>query len=389
MEDTHWLDDASAELLAFAVDELRRSRWSTVVTRRPQGTPFQLPGGSTELLLGPLDDGEAAELVESIDVDEALGPDVVREVVRRSAGNPLFLRGAGGCRPRRAVDGRPPATVEATIAARIDTLDPIARDLLRVASVLGPRFPAQLLGGVADLGPGLSGSVQELSDFLGVEQDTVRFHLDLVREVAYEGLPYRRRRSLHGRAADLIAAALADPTERAETLASHYATAQRWAESWTWSRVAAGRARRAAATNEAIGFLDNALVAGRAIDAAKAELADVAEQLGDVAELGGRYDRAMGAFLDARRAHRGEPLALARLARKEGRAARAPGPLRQARCAGTRGASISWTPSTRRGPERCCGPSSSSRSGWPACAKDASAPPSRRCSRRCARRPVG
>jgi tetratricopeptide (TPR) repeat protein len=180
-----------------------------------------------------------------------------------------------------------------------------------------------LLGQLLELDAfAVQAALRRLDDFLvpGGPQ-TVRFRHGLLRDAAYETLPYRRRRELHGRAAGLIErTAGARAEDQAELLALHYHAARRWPETWRWARVAADQSLRRAAPVEAAGFLSRALDAGRALPATpSSELAGVAERLGDAARLGGRPEAAAAAYGEARRRMRGDAVAEAKLCLKTGR----------------------------------------------------------------------
>ena len=103
-----------------------------------------------------------------------------------------------------------PETVEALVATRIDRLAPGDRALLRWASVLGTSFSGALIADVLDGDP-TAAADSEAWDRLGefVERDPhiaggFRFRHALIRDAAYEGLSFRRRRELHGRVADVL-----------------------------------------------------------------------------------------------------------------------------------------------------------------------------------------
>ncbi|MGH9251968.1 MAG: hypothetical protein ACRD0W_20990, partial [Acidimicrobiales bacterium] len=83
-----------------------------------------------------------------------------------------------------------------------------------------------------------------------------------MREGAYAGLSFKRRRRLHARAGDLIRARFAgDENQHAAALSLHYHAAHRHTDCWRWSRVAADRAGHAAAPVEAAALLSRALEA--------------------------------------------------------------------------------------------------------------------------------
>src|SRR5204863_127421 len=70
----------------------------------------------------------------------------------------------------------------------------------------------------------------------------LQFRHALVRDVAYEGLPYRRRRELHARIGEALEQLAEDPADQAELLSLHFFHAQRFDEAWRYSRLAGERA---------------------------------------------------------------------------------------------------------------------------------------------------
>ena len=323
VEDAHWLDEASADLVARFLERLQdRFHWATCVTRRPGPTTLDLSklDDVTHLELGPLVEGDAEILVAAAGAGR-LSAREVRELVERSGGNPLFLQELATAAARGTTIDELPDTVEAVIAAHIDTLHPHDRHLLRAASVLGVRFPRQLLDNtIGDRHATRPSVLRRLDGLLRHDDDDrLRFRHALIREVAYEGLSFKRRRALHGRAAELVEAfAGADAEGASESLSLHYFAAGRHRDAWHWSRVAGERARRQAAPAEAAVFFERALDAARPAGVGPEEVAETQEVLGDVYELGGRYDRATAAYRRARRLRPGDDLALANLLRKEG-----------------------------------------------------------------------
>jgi hypothetical protein len=190
------------------------------------------------IVLAPLGDSETAALVS-----ELLGPDPsVRElgqkIADRAAGNPFFaeemvrelaergvLRGIRGAYVSTvgATEVIVPATVQATIAARIDRLDPAAKRTLSAAAVIGLQFDAGLLETL-----GIEPSVEDL--VVAELVDQVRFtrgpqcvfHHPLIRAVAYEAQLKSDRAQVHRRVA--VAIESRDPTgaeENAALIAEH------------------------------------------------------------------------------------------------------------------------------------------------------------------------
>jgi tetratricopeptide (TPR) repeat protein len=158
-----------------------------------------------------------------------------------------------------------------------------------------------------------------LADFLVPELGgDLRFSHDLVRRVAYEGLPFGRRRELHLRIARALVPRGQPDDARLGLLALHFDRSGDHATAWRYNRLAAQRAWDKYATVEATAFFQRAIDNGRQADGIDpGELASAFEAMGDVALLAGRYDLAREGFRGARRLLAdGAPLA--RLCRKEG-----------------------------------------------------------------------
>jgi tetratricopeptide (TPR) repeat protein len=245
-------------------------------------------------------------------------------LMERGAGNPLFLqelasRGAAADEAEEL-----PETVEALVSTRIDQLGPGDRALLRWASVLGVSFSGDLIVDVLEDDP-LVAAASEAWDRLGefVERDpdvpgAFRFRHALIRDAAYEGLSFKRRRELHARVAEVIERRQGDrPEDAAETLALHFHRAGRWTEAWRYSVEAGRRAEAKYANVEAAQFFEQALDAARHLpDVPDEERAPVAIALGEVRILLGQYEAASAAFALARSHIRDDPVQYARLSEK-------------------------------------------------------------------------
>jgi class 3 adenylate cyclase len=252
-DDVHWMDDASAELLRYLGTQLPTRPWLACTTRRPGEDGFAAASGTPPLpaltlRLEPLPEDDAKALALAAAGDRKLSQEEVAALMERAAGNPLFLRELATVGEKAEDAEDLPDTVEALVATRIDQLAPGDRALLRWASVLGERFSGSLivdvLEGDTDVAAG-SDAWDRLAEF--VERDpevagTFRFRHALIRDAAYEGLSFKRRRELHGRVADVIEATHERPEDVAEMLALHFQRAERWPETWRYSVVAGRRA---------------------------------------------------------------------------------------------------------------------------------------------------
>ncbi len=322
-DDVHLMDEASAGLLEQLCRRLDALPWLVLLTRRAVDDGFR-PGDSypvVPLRPQPLDDAAAASLVELALRETPLPPHQVAALTARAGGNPLFLRGLVLAAQTGASLDSLPDTVEALITSQIDRLPSDERLLLRFASVLGVQFhEAELRGLLAGHNlPSGRQSLRRLSYFLHREgHGRMRFDHQLIRDTAYEGLPYRMRKDLHGRAGEIIEQSAPDPDDVAELLSLHYTNAGRDEKAWHFSRLAGERAARKYAYAQAEELLTRA--AGVARRLPELELGEVVALQTELAEsrfMLGRYDGALEAFRAARRGLVDDPVATALTLKRE------------------------------------------------------------------------
>ena len=329
-EDVHWMDDASTELLRHLGTQLPTRPWLTCTTRRAgdggflaaEGTP---PLPALTLRLEPLPADDAKSLIRAAAGHRELTEDELGKIFERGAGNPLFLQELAAREEAGEAAEQLPDTVEALVATRIDRLAPADRALLRWASVLGESFSGAVIADVLEGDPTAASDSEawnRLGEFVERDPDVpggFRFRHALIRDGAYEGLSYRRRRELHGRVADVIERREADRAdESAELLSLHYHRAERWPETWRYSIEAARRAEEKYSNVETAQFLERTLEAAKAWAEAPAdEVAPVWELLGDVRMRMARYEDAASAYRKARAFWRGDRVQEARLMQQE------------------------------------------------------------------------
>jgi class 3 adenylate cyclase/tetratricopeptide (TPR) repeat protein len=329
VEDVHWMDDASSDLLRHLGTQLPTRPWLTCTTRRPEGEGFLAAEGTPPLpaltlRLEPLPADDAKTLIRAAAGDRSLNEAELEAIFDRGAGNPLFLQELAS--PEEGEAGEElPDTVEELVATRIDRLAPGDRALLRWASVLGVSFSGALIHDVLE-GDATAASDSEAWERLAefVERDPnvpgyFRFRHALIRDGAYDGLSYKRRRELHGRVADVMEQREGDRAEEsAELLSLHFHRAERWPETWQYSVASARRAEEKYANVETIQFLERALDAAKQWREAPAEeVARVWELLGDVRMRVAAYESAGVAYREARSFWRGQPVQEARLMQQE------------------------------------------------------------------------
>jgi class 3 adenylate cyclase/tetratricopeptide (TPR) repeat protein len=322
VEDVHHIDEASHDLLLRLSRAAAERRQVLIVTRQGAGFPFA-PAESAlpeviELEVGPLAPEHLVEIIDTATEDDPLPRHEVEEIARRSGGNTLFLfELLDAVRLTGSVESLPDS-IEAMIAGEIDRLSPADRTILRYAAVLGSSFDPGLLAHAVGDDVDLDGEIwTRLSGLVRREPSgTLRFRNTLIRDAAYEGLPYRRRRVLHARVGEAIESqAGVSLEEEIGALALHYFEAQRWDKAWEFCRRAGERAKEIYANAEALRAYKSALVAGRRLrSVSRTDLAGVYEVLGDTyAELG-EFAPADRSYASARRLVAQDVVADARLA---------------------------------------------------------------------------
>jgi class 3 adenylate cyclase/tetratricopeptide (TPR) repeat protein len=306
IEDVHWMDEASAELLRHLGGQVSARPWLVCATRRPVEGGFSAADGvpplpAMTIQLQPLDDDASQQLIGAAAAQGLLQHEAAA-IAGRAGGNPLFLQelvASSGAPEEEAL----PESVEAVVATRIDKLEPGDRALLRYAAVLGASFSAELVGEVlADDSEASADS--EAWDRLGefVERDpytpgAFRFRHALFRDAAYEGLSYKRRGELHAKVGEAYERL---DGEFSELLSLHFFHAGDAEKSYRYSLAAGERAQAKFANVEAAGFYRRALELAPQLELDPAELARVWEAVGDVSELAGLYADAEEAYAQAR-----------------------------------------------------------------------------------------
>jgi class 3 adenylate cyclase/tetratricopeptide (TPR) repeat protein len=313
VEDVHFMDEASTDLLRRLSRAGASLRQVLLVTHSAPATTWA-PTEDEDLrclalTLLPLPEQHLAEIIGLATDESPLSPHDVEEIARRSHGNVLFLFELLDAVRATGSTAALPDSVEAVITGDIDRLSPSDRTVLRYASVLGATFdPEQLsaaLHGELELDAALWERLRGLVD--PDPSGGVRFRNTLVRDAAYEGLPFRRRRELHGRVAEAIEATAVD--EEISALALHFFEAQRHDKAWHYCRLAADRARAIAANVEAGRLYERALAAARRLRGLDArDRADVWVSLAGVRDKAGLVDASADALRRATRLLAGDPV---------------------------------------------------------------------------------
>lgn len=305
LDDAHYADDATATLLARIEREAASRPWLLLTSRRAEEGGFRA-ARERAIELGPLDDGAVRRLVHEGTAAAPLRPHEVDAVISRVAGNPLFIEETLANLRRHSDLDALPSSLEGMVAAQIDGLAPLARRIIRRASVLGRSFRVGVLNDLfAHEGISLDDStMQELADFLEPDgKGRLRFRHALIRDSAYDSLPFRRRQEIHGLAAEsILRRARGRPEEYADNLSLHFFMSGNDALAWRWARTAGDQARDAYAQPSAVTHYQRAArVAQRLPDVTSEDLYSVYEELGHALEREGVFERALVAYGDAYR----------------------------------------------------------------------------------------
>ncbi len=252
IEDIHWIDEVSESLLADFLSVIPQTPSLVLMTYRPeyQGPLARLTGEQT-IALAPLSDSESAIWSQDYSDPPPPLPKLRQTISARAAGNPFFAEEIVRELAQRAVlVGQPgrytscgelgdvsvPATLQATIAARIDHLDPGAKNTLNAAAVIGNRFSASMLKSLESepaLDPLAEAQLIDQVRFAGDPEYV--FHHPLIRSVAYESQLKSDRGRRHRRLAEAIEQR--DPAsvdENAAMIAEHREAAGDLREAYSW-----------------------------------------------------------------------------------------------------------------------------------------------------------
>jgi class 3 adenylate cyclase/tetratricopeptide (TPR) repeat protein len=230
LEDAHWIDATTLEMMMRLTDSIGRARALAVVTARPDFTPPWLNRPQATLLtLGRLGRQECAQLAAGVASAHGLSAQAVATIVAKTDGIPLFVEElTKSVMESAGEEGAVPATLKDSLMARLDRLGE-ARELAQIAAVIGRQFNLSLLGAVT------SRKADELEITLaklvaaGIvfpeERSLERafsFKHALVRDAAYESLLLTRRREWHQRIATALEKHFADVTAGEPDLLAHH-----------------------------------------------------------------------------------------------------------------------------------------------------------------------
>ena len=283
IEDAHWIDPTTEELVALAIEQLRDARVLVLITCRPEYRPsWGHPSHVTRLTLSRLGQRQCAALVAEVAGGKPLPPAVLAEIVRKTDGIPLFVEEltktvmqsglladtpAGwrldGPLPALAI----PSTLQDSLMARLDRLAP-AKEVAQVGAVIGREFPRRLLAAVLEAMPAarLDEALAELvrAELVvrrGVEPDLLySFKHALIGDTAAQSMLKSQWVLRHAQVAAAIERIEPDTVHtRPELLAHHWEQGGQPALAFDYWSAAGDRAVARGAHREAVSHVSAAL----------------------------------------------------------------------------------------------------------------------------------
>ncbi len=350
VDDLHWADAASVDLLRDLADHLADRRLMLLVAHRPEARPPVMAGAEqTEIRLAALSADETRQFVDGLfgSLQQLAFARLRDLIVARAGGNPLFVEEIVRSLVDKGVLVREaerwalsasvetvslPPTLHGLLLSRVDKLPADSRRVLQAAAVLGVSFDEALLQAVAgDTAMALERLAEAdlLRDAgqgpgpLQARGRRYRFAHALVHEVVYENLLLSRRSELHERAGRALEAAVGPSPSRLsdlEALGHHWSFTSDKAKGARYLTAAGDRSRAVYANDDAIRHYERALATLASCLACDDQIRIVRERLADLLALTGKRADALAHYEAVRQELEaaGDGAGAARLYRKIG-----------------------------------------------------------------------
>ena len=282
LEDVHWIDPTSQELLDALVPRLKALSIMSVITYRPEYMPhWAKQPHVTTLDVGRLERHEGEDLVAKVAQGGLMPAEVFEQIVAHTDGVPLFVeeltksvlesgllqKDGDRYRLHRPLPALAiPTSLRDSLVARLDRLAPV-KDVIQIGACIGREFSYGLLARISPLrGEQLKEALRKLIEAglvysRGTAPDaTYTFKHALVQDAAYDGLLKSKKHELHAKLAQVLEEDFADRVaSEPELLAHHYTRAGNPGKAIAWWREAGKLAARRMALQEAVGHFQEAL----------------------------------------------------------------------------------------------------------------------------------
>ena len=310
LDDLHWSDDATLELLATLAEPLGELPILVVAGYRSDGLPrdhalrrlrheLRRDGRLEELTLAPLALSETGELLAGI-LGDSPSPAVARAIHERARGVPFFIEELA-----QATDaGQVPETIRDAVLMRASELSDEALEAAQAAAVAGETFDLEIVGAIATVG-----GLAELAERGLIAEDGLghaAFRHALTRDALYGDVPWLQRRIFHRR----LAEALERRPGRSMEVATHWLGARNEPRARAALMLAAEESRAVHAHRDAVRAARQGLELWPAGDDDERRVAAL-EAHARSAELAGELGEAAAAWRELSATRSGEPLAAA------------------------------------------------------------------------------
>ena len=320
-EDMQWADDGSANLLSRIADGTGSHPWLLIALRRDDDGGFVTEVGES-IPIGPLPDDVVRALTISATEAAPLRPHEIDLVVARSAGSPLFVGELIAAAQELGSLDAVPESLQGTLAAQVDALDPLSKRVLSYASVLGRSFRRSVVEALLQY-EGLEldqATIAQLARFLEADGPLrYRFRNGLVCDVVYDSLAYRSRARLHLAAGEAFEKLASGDDAEVAMLSLHFSNSGDHTRAYRYARTAAERAGSQFAASEAAVHYERAIEAARRLDVGDEELQGLLIALGDARVLAGLFDASLDAYRRAAQVARTDYVARAEIALRRAR----------------------------------------------------------------------
>lgn len=274
LEDAHWIDPTTLELMGLMVERAADSCVLMLITHRPE---FEIPWSGhphvTQLVLRRLETRNCEQLVDLVVGTQSLPKSVRKRISTQTDGVPLFVEElTRSVLETATVSGKAPnameipTTLQDSLTARLDRLG-AAKEVAQISAVIGREFRYDLLASVSRFDPeALDASIVRLMDsgMIFLRQSglhaTYAFKQALVQGTAYGTLLHSRRAEIHARVAECLVREFPETVEgEPESIAHHYSEAGLVNQAVGYWQIAGQRAMMRSANIEAEGHIRRGL----------------------------------------------------------------------------------------------------------------------------------
>ncbi len=276
VEDYHWVDPSTAELLDALAETAKSHALFLVLTYRAEiADPWDAAEDVLRVELQRIDDEACREMVLRVAGNSTITEEQVRAIVAKADGVPLFVEELTRSvldNDQDSGDGEVPDTLQDALMARIDRLNPM-RHTIQTAALLGRDFEMGLLTRVLGVEPrridSALAAMEDANIVACVDQSgdrAYRFQHALIQDVLASGLLRKDRAELHLKIASLLEQDMKDGTamHAPERLAGHFEQGGEPMAAMGWYITAGQQAVGRFANREAVNLLDKAVELSRA-----------------------------------------------------------------------------------------------------------------------------